>query len=301
MKPLDRRGFLKISGATVIGGLVGSVGLLPAPEARGAVQDHSVIPDRVVPTFCELCFWKCGVLAYVKDEKVYKLEGNPKHPLSNGKLCPRGTGGGIGALYDPDRLQPPAHSHPRGRRGEVARGRAGTRRSATPPSGSHEVKEQVRRPEHRAVLPRPRRRVLQDAGEGPGQHHHLRPVERPVPRAARGGLRAHLRRGRWARSRPSTFPTPSASPSSARTSARTCTTPRCRTCRRPAPRAPPSSPSTRASPSSPASRSTGCPSSRAPTPRCCSPGPTSSSPRGCYDKDFVAAQRVRASTSSRRT
>lgn len=105
-KPLDRRTFLKISGATVIGGLAGSVGLWPSSDARAA-QDHAVVPDRVVPTFCELCFWKCGLLAYVKDERVYKLEGNPKHPLSNGKLCPRGTGGGIGALYDPDRLKRP--------------------------------------------------------------------------------------------------------------------------------------------------------------------------------------------------
>lgn len=104
--PLNRRSFLRISGATVLGGLAASYGLLPSPTAHGA-QDESVIPDRVVPTMCELCFWKCGVNAYVKDEKVYKLEGNPLHPLSNGKLCPRGTGGGIGALYDPDRLQKP--------------------------------------------------------------------------------------------------------------------------------------------------------------------------------------------------
>lgn len=104
--PLNRRTFLKISGATVIGGILGGAGLLPSPDALGA-QDSSVIPDRVVSTMCELCFWKCGVNAYVKDEKVYKLEGNPKHPLSNGKLCPRGTGGGLGALYDPDRLKKP--------------------------------------------------------------------------------------------------------------------------------------------------------------------------------------------------
>jgi len=104
--PLNRRTFLRISGATVLGGLAVNAGLMPSREAQGA-QDTSVIPDRVVPTMCELCFWKCGVNAYVKDEKVYKLEGNPLHPLSNGKLCPRGTGGGIGALYDPDRLKKP--------------------------------------------------------------------------------------------------------------------------------------------------------------------------------------------------
>ncbi|MFO0567446.1 MAG: molybdopterin-dependent oxidoreductase [Polyangiaceae bacterium] len=102
---MNRRTFLKISGTTVIGGLAASAGLVSLmPKAQA--NDVRVTPDRVVPTFCELCFWKCGVLAYVKNDKVYKLEGNPKHPLSNGKLCPRGTGG-LGALYDPDRLRRP--------------------------------------------------------------------------------------------------------------------------------------------------------------------------------------------------
>jgi thiosulfate reductase / polysulfide reductase chain A len=106
-RPLNRRTFLRISGTTVIGAAAASAGLLSFGKASTALAgDRTVTPDRVVPTFCELCFWKCGVLAYVKDEKVYKLEGNPKHPLSNGKLCPRGAGG-IGALYDPDRLQRP--------------------------------------------------------------------------------------------------------------------------------------------------------------------------------------------------
>ncbi len=102
---MNRRTFLRISSTTVLGAAAASAGLLALPKATWA-NDRSVIPDRVVPTFCELCFWKCGVLASVKDEKVYKLEGNPKHPLSNGKLCPRGTGG-VGALYDPDRLKRP--------------------------------------------------------------------------------------------------------------------------------------------------------------------------------------------------
>lgn len=104
---MRRREFIRISsyglgGAALLGGvttdwfhLYGSE--LPNPGTDG---------DRVVPTFCELCFWKCGVLAHVKDGRVTKLQGNPIDPLSRGHLCPRGTAG-TGLLYDPDRLKTP--------------------------------------------------------------------------------------------------------------------------------------------------------------------------------------------------
>jgi thiosulfate reductase / polysulfide reductase chain A len=88
---ITRRTFLKISGGTVLGGLASAAGIGALTHGAWA-ESPSMKPDRVVPTFCELCFWKCGVLAYVKDDKVYKIEGNPKHPLSNGMLCPRGAG-----------------------------------------------------------------------------------------------------------------------------------------------------------------------------------------------------------------
>jgi thiosulfate reductase/polysulfide reductase chain A len=103
---INRRSFLKIVGGGVAAGAaLTTLGLGGRPNDATAASE-GIVPDRVVPTFCELCFWKCGVLAYVKDGRVYKLEGNPKHPLSQGKLCPRGAGG-LGALYDPDRLQHP--------------------------------------------------------------------------------------------------------------------------------------------------------------------------------------------------
>ena len=98
-----RREFLKVSAATMAGGVAAYWGL----DGEGHDADAAgVKADKVVPTFCELCFWKCGVLAHVKNGKVFKLTGNPKHPLSNGRLCPRGAGG-LGALYDPDRLKRP--------------------------------------------------------------------------------------------------------------------------------------------------------------------------------------------------
>ncbi|MBW2526812.1 MAG: molybdopterin-dependent oxidoreductase [Deltaproteobacteria bacterium] len=103
---LSRRQFIKIGGA---GAGVAAVSGLTSRwwgRDRDPVEDPATDGDQVVPTFCELCFWKCGVLAHVKDGRVTKLEGNPAHPLSRGRLCPRGVGG-TGQLYDPDRLTKP--------------------------------------------------------------------------------------------------------------------------------------------------------------------------------------------------
>jgi thiosulfate reductase / polysulfide reductase chain A len=104
---MNRRDFIKITssgvaGAAALGGLTtnwyGSYG--------DQISDPGTNGERVVASFCELCFWKCGILAHVKDGKITKIKGNPKHPLSRGKLCPRGAGG-TGLIYDPDRLKKP--------------------------------------------------------------------------------------------------------------------------------------------------------------------------------------------------
>ncbi|PJB47935.1 MAG: nitrate reductase [Deltaproteobacteria bacterium CG_4_9_14_3_um_filter_63_12] len=104
---ISRRKFIQISaaggGAAALGtGLMTNMWGLTPDE----VSDPKTDGDKVVATFCEMCFWKCGVLAHVKDGRVTKIVGNPEHPLSKGRLCPRGTGG-VGLLYDPDRLQRP--------------------------------------------------------------------------------------------------------------------------------------------------------------------------------------------------
>src|SRR6266545_5323089 len=112
-----RREFIKIGGASVGTAAFGS-GLFTNWWGLDGdrVHDPATDGDRVVPTFCELCFWKCGVLAHVKNGRVTKIVGNPEHPLSRGRLCPRGTGG-TGLLYDPDRLKKPLLRR-RGKRGE---------------------------------------------------------------------------------------------------------------------------------------------------------------------------------------
>jgi thiosulfate reductase / polysulfide reductase chain A len=99
-KPLlscSRRRFLQITAATFSSA---------APGARAAAVAAGDRGLRKVATTCDVCFWKCGAIATVRDGKLWKIEGNPLDPLSRGRLCTRGTGG-IGALEDPDRLRAP--------------------------------------------------------------------------------------------------------------------------------------------------------------------------------------------------
>ncbi|MBU0517662.1 molybdopterin-dependent oxidoreductase [bacterium] len=102
----NRRQFIKIAGmGSAAAGLAAS-GMNPWGWPANALAGSLGSDVQVIPTFCELCFWKCGINAKVRDGKIIKLEGHPKHPLSNGRLCPRGNGG-TGLTYDPDRLKKP--------------------------------------------------------------------------------------------------------------------------------------------------------------------------------------------------
>ena len=104
---LTRRRFIQI-GAAGAGGAAVASGLTTRWWGldRNPVPDPETDGEKVVASYCELCFWGCGVLAHVKDGRVTKITGNPEHPLSRGMLCPRGAGA-TGLLYDPDRLKRP--------------------------------------------------------------------------------------------------------------------------------------------------------------------------------------------------
>jgi thiosulfate reductase / polysulfide reductase chain A len=103
MNSLSRRKFLKITGAAAGVAAAGTAALKAMQQTGNTRPEYGV---RTVPTYCDICFWKCGTIAFVKDGKLWKVEGNLLDPLSNGRLCPRGTGG-VGAHTDPDRLRAP--------------------------------------------------------------------------------------------------------------------------------------------------------------------------------------------------
>ena len=101
MSKITRRGFLQASStlASLTTAGVAAAESRP-PSWRGEARVEQIA------TNCEMCFWRCGVMAEVADGKVLKLQGNPHHPLTKGQLCARGNAG-TQLLYDPDRLKYP--------------------------------------------------------------------------------------------------------------------------------------------------------------------------------------------------
>jgi len=101
---VTRRKFLQITSATFAGAAILASSNRVVENAIAAAEKKNGVVK--IPSYCSICFWKCGLIGYVKDGKLWKLEGNPLDPLSKGRLCPRGNGG-VGQHYDPDRLKAP--------------------------------------------------------------------------------------------------------------------------------------------------------------------------------------------------
>lgn len=108
--PMTRRGFVAGSLGTMAAALLaGKLGALEAFGEDAAVANSALDPlvrDGEIFTVCEMCVWRCGVRATVRDGRVVKLDGNPDNEHSLGKLCPRGQAG-LMTAYDPDRLRFP--------------------------------------------------------------------------------------------------------------------------------------------------------------------------------------------------
>jgi len=61
---------------------------------------------QVKKSACYFCHQNCGVLAYVKDNKVLAIEGDPEFPTNQGGLCSRGNSA-LQHLDHPDRVNYP--------------------------------------------------------------------------------------------------------------------------------------------------------------------------------------------------
>lgn len=109
MDKISRRD-LFLAGAAGAAALAGAKRAAAAPLAgKPLVQAGRDISPKTrkerqaIPSACWQCVARDGIIGYVEDGRLVKIEGNPKLPRTNGKLCARGQAG-VNQSYDPDRL-----------------------------------------------------------------------------------------------------------------------------------------------------------------------------------------------------
>lgn len=115
MSELTRRELLKL--AAVSAAVVATDGLVACTGSPRAVPDHDALANahsnaidygraRATPTVCFGCTTHCGIVGWVQDGRVRKIEGNPLDPNSQGTICAKANGL-ISATYYPDRIVHP--------------------------------------------------------------------------------------------------------------------------------------------------------------------------------------------------
>src|SRR6056297_1988457 len=105
----SRRDFIRVSALGIGGLFVTAAGW----RLQASIKDLNQRTDQLylnltkTPTYCEVCFWKCAGWVYkTEDGDIWKIIGNEEDQHSNGRFCPRGTGG-AGMYYDEARLKTP--------------------------------------------------------------------------------------------------------------------------------------------------------------------------------------------------
>ena len=67
------------------------LGKTTASGRSESLAPRTASADRAVSSVCPYCAVGCGQLVYVKDDKIIDIEGDPRSPISNGCLCPKGA------------------------------------------------------------------------------------------------------------------------------------------------------------------------------------------------------------------
>jgi formate dehydrogenase major subunit len=73
--------------------------------------------DKIGTSICPYCAVGCAQLVYVKDDQVIHIEGDPRSPVNQGTLCPKGAAT-IGWMMNPKRLTTVKYRPPYGTKWE---------------------------------------------------------------------------------------------------------------------------------------------------------------------------------------
>ncbi|MEW5781827.1 MAG: molybdopterin-dependent oxidoreductase [Pseudomonadota bacterium] len=105
MPKVTRRTFLKVSAATGTAAAT-APRLLQAMENELGGKDFGPVTGaerQAIPYTCHVCNIQDGAIAYVENGRIVKLEGNPEHVSTRGRLCAKGNSG-MWYTYNPDRV-----------------------------------------------------------------------------------------------------------------------------------------------------------------------------------------------------
>src|SRR5215210_3873597 len=107
---IDRRKFLTVLGVSG-GGALALSGCSTSKVEKLVpylVQAEDQVPgvSTWYSSSCTECSTGCGLHVRTREGRAVKLEGNPEHPVNQGRLCSRGQAA-LQGLYNPGRLKGP--------------------------------------------------------------------------------------------------------------------------------------------------------------------------------------------------
>jgi formate dehydrogenase major subunit len=118
---ISRRGFVKLSAATLAASTIDALGFGASGEALAAsVRPFKLTAASETRNTCTYCSVACGILIYSMGDRaknarsnIIHIEGDPDHPVNRGTLCPKGSAL-LDVVHAPTRLQVPKYRAPGG-------------------------------------------------------------------------------------------------------------------------------------------------------------------------------------------
>ncbi len=116
---LNRRCFIKLTGAGLASSGVGALGFALSGEALAAsVRTFKLTATTETRNTCTYCSVACGILIYSMGDRaknarsnIFHIEGDPDHPVNRGTLCPKGSAL-LDIVHAPTRLKSPRYRAP---------------------------------------------------------------------------------------------------------------------------------------------------------------------------------------------
>ncbi|MBI5020414.1 MAG: TAT-variant-translocated molybdopterin oxidoreductase [Ignavibacteriales bacterium] len=122
LSPISRKKFLALISASTAFAVAGCNNY----QDRGEIVPYSKKPEEIIPgvanfyaSTCNGCSQSCGILIKTREGRPIKVDGNPDHPINQGKICSKGQASVLN-LYDPYRLRTPQFGTTSGRLDELS-------------------------------------------------------------------------------------------------------------------------------------------------------------------------------------